>query len=184
LHSNDRPFIKLLNWYTGIGKTYNAAAFSIELFLNCDVIPVFIAPLQSLVSQFGDEVRKHQQGRSYADDLERAVVERSADIPDGRVMSVEEQRIAGLQPKVVVLLIGVNNLGLCNETAEQVFSGIKAVVATLRKQYLSAAFYSTRCCRRTNPPRASDADASWRSTRWFRRWPTASASCFTTPARC
>jgi lysophospholipase L1-like esterase len=51
---------------------------------------------------------------------------------------VQDKRIAGLQPKVVVLLIGVNNLGLCNETPEQVFSGIKAVVATLRKQYPSA----------------------------------------------
>lgn len=24
LRSNDRPFIKLLNWYTGIGKTYRS----------------------------------------------------------------------------------------------------------------------------------------------------------------
>lgn len=69
LRSHDRPFIKLLNWYTGIGKTYNAAAFSIELFLNCEVIPVFIAPLQSLVSQFKSEVRNHEQARNYADDI-------------------------------------------------------------------------------------------------------------------
>lgn len=89
LRSNDRPFIKLLNWYTGIGKTYNAAAFSIELFLNCDVIPVFIAPLQSLVSQFSGEVRQHQQDRSYADELERAVAERGADIPVYRLYSID-----------------------------------------------------------------------------------------------
>lgn len=89
LRSNDRPFIKLLNWYTGIGKTYNAAAFSIELFLKCDVIPVFIAPLQSLVSQFSGEVRKHEQARNYADDLERAVFEYGADIPVYRLYSID-----------------------------------------------------------------------------------------------
>jgi hypothetical protein len=89
LRSNERPFIKLLNWYTGIGKTYNAAAFSIELFINCDTIPVFIAPLQSLVSQFSDEVRKHQQDRSYADELEQAVLTRGADIPVYRLYSID-----------------------------------------------------------------------------------------------
>lgn len=87
LRSNERPFIKLLNWYTGIGKTYNAAAFSIELFLKCDVIPVFIAPLQSLVAQFSGEVREHQQNRSYADELEQAVRNHGADIPVYRLYS-------------------------------------------------------------------------------------------------
>lgn len=87
LRSSDRPFIKLLNWYTGIGKTYNAAAFSIELFLKCDVIPVFIAPLQSLVGQFSAEVRKHQHDHSYADELEQAVREHGADIPVYRLYS-------------------------------------------------------------------------------------------------
>ena len=87
LRSNERPFIKLLNWYTGIGKTYNAAAFSIELFLKCDVIPVFIAPLQSLVTQFSGEVREHQQNRSYADELEQAVRNHGADIPVYRLYS-------------------------------------------------------------------------------------------------
>ena len=51
---------------------------------------------------------------------------------------LQDQRIAALKPKVVVLLIGVNNLGLCNESAEQVFAGIKATVAQLRKNYPSA----------------------------------------------
>jgi hypothetical protein len=87
LRSSERPFIKLLNWYTGIGKTYNAAAFSIELFLKCDVIPVFIAPLQSLITQFSVEVRKHQQDRSYADELEQAVLEHGADIQVYRLYS-------------------------------------------------------------------------------------------------
>ena len=48
---------------------------------------------------------------------------------------LQDDRIRALRPKVVVLLIGVNNLGLCNESAEQVFNGIKATVAQLRKNY-------------------------------------------------
>jgi hypothetical protein len=89
LRSSGRPFIKLLNWYTGIGKTYNAAAFSIELFLKCDVIPVFIAPLQSLVSQFSGEVHNHQKSRSYADELVQAVSDHGVDIPVYRLYSLE-----------------------------------------------------------------------------------------------
>lgn len=46
--------------------------------------------------------------------------------------------IAALKPKVVVLLIGVNNINLCNEPPEQVFAGIRAVLAALRSQYPSA----------------------------------------------
>ena len=51
---------------------------------------------------------------------------------------LQDPRMAKMHPKAIVLLIGVNNLGLCDETPEQVFSGIKAVVAALRKQYPSA----------------------------------------------
>jgi lysophospholipase L1-like esterase len=43
-----------------------------------------------------------------------------------------------LRPKVVVLLIGVNNFGLCNEQPEQVAAGVKAVVAQLRTLYPDA----------------------------------------------
>ncbi|MBB3224772.1 GDSL-type esterase/lipase family protein [Pseudoduganella umbonata] len=43
-----------------------------------------------------------------------------------------------LRPKVVVLLIGVNNFGLCNEQPEQVIGGVKAVVAQLRTLYPDA----------------------------------------------
>jgi len=46
--------------------------------------------------------------------------------------------IAALAPKLVVLLIGVNNLNLCGESPEQVFEGIRAVVEKLRKQYPGA----------------------------------------------
>ncbi|MUI15113.1 mucin-desulfating sulfatase [Massilia dura] len=43
-----------------------------------------------------------------------------------------------LRPKVVVLLIGVNNFGLCDEQPEQVTGGVKAVVAQLRTLYPDA----------------------------------------------
>ncbi|MYM24440.1 hypothetical protein GTP46_17490 [Duganella sp. FT135W] len=40
-----------------------------------------------------------------------------------------------LHPKLVVLTVGVNNLGFCNATPKQAFDGVKAVVAQLRKLY-------------------------------------------------
>jgi lysophospholipase L1-like esterase len=51
---------------------------------------------------------------------------------------LQNPAIASLKPKLIVLLIGVNNINLCNEAPEQVFGGIQAVVATLRKQYPAA----------------------------------------------
>lgn len=51
---------------------------------------------------------------------------------------LQDKRIARLSPRAIVLLIGVNNFGLCDETPEQVFAGIKAVLAALRKQYPDA----------------------------------------------
>jgi len=89
LRASERPFIKLLNWYTGFGKTYTAAAFSIDLFINCDVIPVFIAPLQSLVAGFSDELGIHQKSGEYADEIEAAIRARGAAIPVHRLYSIE-----------------------------------------------------------------------------------------------
>jgi lysophospholipase L1-like esterase len=43
-----------------------------------------------------------------------------------------------LKPKVVILLIGVNNFGHLNETPAQVFSGVEAIVKLLRKLYPKA----------------------------------------------
>lgn len=51
---------------------------------------------------------------------------------------LKDKSYTALKPKVVVLLIGVNNFGLCGESPEQAFSGIKAVVEALRRQYPSA----------------------------------------------
>jgi lysophospholipase L1-like esterase len=46
--------------------------------------------------------------------------------------------IAALKPKLVVLMIGVNNINFCNESADEVYTGIQAVLATLRKLYPAA----------------------------------------------
>jgi lysophospholipase L1-like esterase len=51
---------------------------------------------------------------------------------------LQHPAIAALTPKLVVLLIGVNNINLCNEQPGQVFAGIQAVLARLRAQYPSA----------------------------------------------
>jgi lysophospholipase L1-like esterase len=51
---------------------------------------------------------------------------------------LQDPAITALTPKLVVLLIGVNNINLCRESPEQVFSGIQAVVAALRKHYPTA----------------------------------------------
>jgi len=51
---------------------------------------------------------------------------------------LQQPGMAAIKPKLVVLLIGVNNINLCNETPEQVFAGIQAVLAKLRTQYPSA----------------------------------------------
>jgi lysophospholipase L1-like esterase len=51
---------------------------------------------------------------------------------------LQNPAIASLKPKLVVLLIGVNNINLCGEKPEEVFGGIQAVVAKLRELYPSA----------------------------------------------
>ena len=51
---------------------------------------------------------------------------------------LKQPAIAALKPKLVVLMVGVNNINLCNEQPEEVFSGIQAVVAMLRQHYPAA----------------------------------------------
>lgn len=48
---------------------------------------------------------------------------------------LEHGAIGKLQPKVIVLLIGVNNFGHLNETPEQVFAGVNAVVNKLQRAF-------------------------------------------------
>ena len=51
---------------------------------------------------------------------------------------LKQPAIAALKPKLVVLMIGVNNINLCNEGPDQVFQGIQAVLAVLRQHYPAA----------------------------------------------
>lgn len=51
---------------------------------------------------------------------------------------LQDPAIAALKPKLVVLMIGVNNINLCNEQPDEVFAGIQAVVAKLRGMYPAA----------------------------------------------
>lgn len=81
LLAGDCPFIKHLNWFTGFGKTYTAAFFSLELFLKYRVVPVFIAPMQSLVKGFVDDVRKQSASKRENDEVSRFLKERGRDVP-------------------------------------------------------------------------------------------------------
>ncbi|HEY0586953.1 MAG TPA: GDSL-type esterase/lipase family protein [Pseudoduganella sp.] len=51
---------------------------------------------------------------------------------------LKQPAIAALKPKLVVLMIGVNNINLCNEGPDEVFKGIQTVVEMLRKHYPAA----------------------------------------------
>ena len=51
---------------------------------------------------------------------------------------LQQPAVAALKPKVVVLMIGVNNINLCSEAPDEVFKGIQAVVALLRQHYPAA----------------------------------------------
>ncbi|MBP0625409.1 hypothetical protein [Cupriavidus consociatus] len=89
LHSEERPFVKLLNWYTGFGKTYTAAVFAIDLFVNRDVIPVFIAPLQSLVAGFASDIQVHHRPDIYGDEIEAAIRSTGNSVPVYRLYSID-----------------------------------------------------------------------------------------------
>lgn len=88
--AGDRPFIKLLNWFTGFGKTYNAARFAAELKRKYNVIPVFIAPLHSLVSGFVDDFNRQAKAESeYANAVQETRRACDADLPVYRLYSVD-----------------------------------------------------------------------------------------------
>lgn len=89
LRAGAKPFIKHVNWFTGVGKTHGSSTFAVELFLNADAIPVFIAPLQSLVSDFASHVAKQVSDKSYEDELRKLIEENGAHVPVYRICSEE-----------------------------------------------------------------------------------------------
>ncbi|NHZ33471.1 hypothetical protein [Massilia rubra] len=88
-NSRGRAFIRLLNWYTGFGKTYTAACFSLHLFLTENVIPIFLAPLQSVVTGFAEEVRRHMCVDRFDDEIEQAIRRYGQAVPVYRLCSRE-----------------------------------------------------------------------------------------------
>jgi len=69
---------------------------------------------------------------------------------------LQDPVMATIKPKLVVLLIGVNNINLCGESAEEVFSGVQAVVASLRKQYPAARILLNAVLPEGRMPRAAE----------------------------
>lgn len=51
---------------------------------------------------------------------------------------LDDGALDGLSPKAVVLMIGINNIGVSKMSAEETFAGIKAVVAKLREKVPNA----------------------------------------------
>lgn len=80
-------FCKFVNWFTGFGKTHAAAAFALELFTKHGVYPIFLAPLQSLVSGFEEKLKKNIAGASAMNDMETALSRQRADVPVYRFYS-------------------------------------------------------------------------------------------------
>lgn len=89
LRAGAKPFIKHVNWFTGVGKTHGSSTFAVELFLNADAIPVFLAPLQSLVSDFASHVAKQVNDTSYEDELRKLIDQSGAHVPVYRICSEE-----------------------------------------------------------------------------------------------
>jgi hypothetical protein len=80
-------FCKFVNWFTGFGKTHSAAAFALDLFTRHGVYPIFLAPLQSLVSGFEDTLKKNIAGASAMVDIEATLLRQRADVPVYRFYS-------------------------------------------------------------------------------------------------
>lgn len=85
--AGDKAFCKFVNWFTGFGKTHTAATFSVELFIKHGVYPIFLAPLQSLVSGFEAHLKKNIAGAGFADELTDAIHKHAPRVPVYRFYS-------------------------------------------------------------------------------------------------
>jgi hypothetical protein len=54
------PFVKFINWFTGVGKTYSASSFAHDIlhFIDDAVIPIYIAPMIVHINGFHAELIK------------------------------------------------------------------------------------------------------------------------------
>jgi hypothetical protein len=89
IRSSGRPFIKHVNWPTGFGKTHMAASFAVQLFGDADAIPVFLAPQQTLVSDFASHLERRTGETGYDDAIEAAVAKVGRNVPVYRICSQE-----------------------------------------------------------------------------------------------
>lgn len=89
IRSSGKPFIKHVNWPTGFGKTHMAASFAVQLFGDADAIPIFLAPQQTLVSDFAGHLERRIGETGYDDAIEEAVVKVGRNIPVYRICSQE-----------------------------------------------------------------------------------------------
>lgn len=80
----------------------------------------------------------------------------SGDRTENVLWRVQKGQVAGLRPKLVVLLIGTNNMGDCSET--QIAEGITAVVREYQKACPAAVILLQGIL-----PRAESANDPWRS---------------------
>ena len=89
IQSSGRPFIKHVNWPTGSGKTHVAASFAVQLFGDVDAIPIFLAPQQTLVSDFAGHLERRTGEIGYDDAIAKAIAKVGRNIPMYRICSQE-----------------------------------------------------------------------------------------------
>ncbi len=94
------------------------------------------------------------------------------DTTNGLIWQVQNGQVDGLQPKLIVLLIGTNNLG--HATAEQIAEGIKGVITEYQKHCPGSPILLQGVFPRGEKPTdPSPRGKSNPSTRSFRNMPTA-----------
>jgi hypothetical protein len=89
IRSSGKPFIKHVNWPTGFGKTHMAASFAVQLYGEADALPVFLAPQQTLVSDFAGHLECRTGETGYDDPISEAVAKVGGDVPVYRICSKE-----------------------------------------------------------------------------------------------
>ena len=89
IRSSGRPFIKHVNWPTGFGKTHMAASFAVQVFGDADAIPVFLAPQQTLVSDFAGHLERRTGETGYDDAITDAIAKVGRNVPVYRICSQE-----------------------------------------------------------------------------------------------
>ena len=79
---------------------------------------------------------------------------------------IEHGELSGISPKVIVLLIGANNMGRPHWDASETVQGIEAIIAQIHERLPQTKVLLSACCRATGPPgsrkRRRRSTACWR----------------------